>query len=159
MSTELAGSSIDREVALSRVGGDAELLREIAALFLDDYPKVMADLHDAAARGDASTVERTAHSLKGSVANFGAKSVMETALKIEDFGRNKQLVRRGTPASGPRARIGRDPPGTRGLINPRAESRLVRPGTWVTFKPGDIGDSLLTTVDRDGRGASPSALP
>jgi two-component system sensor histidine kinase/response regulator len=92
MSTELAGSSIDREVALSRVGGDAELLREIAALFLDDYPKVMADLHDAAARGDASTVERTAHSLKGSVANFGAKSVMETALQIEDLGRKKQLA-------------------------------------------------------------------
>lgn len=92
MSTELAGNSIDRELALSRVGGDAELLREIAALFLEDYPKVMADLHDAAARGDASGVERTAHSLKGSVANFGAKSVIEAALKIEDFGRNKQLA-------------------------------------------------------------------
>jgi HPt (histidine-containing phosphotransfer) domain-containing protein len=92
MSTELAGSPIDREIALARVGGDAELLREIASLFLEDYPKVMADLRDAAARGDASGVERTAHSLKGSVANFGAKNVMETALKIEHFGRNKQLA-------------------------------------------------------------------
>ena len=92
MSTELAGSPIDRELALSRVGGDTELLREIACLFLEDYPKVMAELRDAAARGDASGVERTAHSLKGSVSNFGAKGVIETALQIEDFGRAKQLA-------------------------------------------------------------------
>jgi two-component system, sensor histidine kinase and response regulator len=91
MNTELAGSPIDRELALSRVGGDAELLREIAGLFLEDYPKIMADLRDATARGDASGVERTAHSLKGSVANFGAKAITETALKIEDLGRARQL--------------------------------------------------------------------
>ena len=91
MNTELAGSPIDKELALSRVGGDAELLLEIAILFLEDYPKVIADLHDAAARGDALGVERTAHSLKGSVANFGAKGVMETALKIEDMGRARRI--------------------------------------------------------------------
>jgi HPt (histidine-containing phosphotransfer) domain-containing protein len=91
MNTELAGSSIDREVALARVGGDAELLHEIACLFLDDYPKVIADLHAAAARGDASGVERTAHNLKGSVANFGAHTAIETALKIEDLGRARRL--------------------------------------------------------------------
>jgi two-component system, sensor histidine kinase and response regulator len=91
MNTELAGSPIDKELALSRVGGDAELLKEIAILFLEDYPKVIADLHAAAARGDAMSVERTAHSLKGSVANFGAKAAIETALEIENLGRTRRI--------------------------------------------------------------------
>ena len=30
------GGGLDRDVALSRVGGDVELLQEIAQLFLDD---------------------------------------------------------------------------------------------------------------------------
>src|SRR5277367_118215 len=96
MNTGLAGSQagnqIDRQVALARVGGDAELLREIACLFLEDYPKIMADLHGAAERGDAAGVERTAHSLKGSVANFGADIVIETARKIEDLGRARDIA-------------------------------------------------------------------
>jgi HPt (histidine-containing phosphotransfer) domain-containing protein len=91
MNTELAGSRIDRELALSRVGGDADLLREIASLFLEDYPKVMADLHAAAEQGDALGIERTAHSLKGSVSNFGAYTVIETACKLEDLGRTRRL--------------------------------------------------------------------
>ena len=82
MNTELAGSPIDKELALSRVGGDAELLREIHGLFLEDYPKVIADLRDATARGDASGVEQS-HSLKGSVANFGAQTAIETAVDYE----------------------------------------------------------------------------
>jgi hypothetical protein len=58
---------LDRELALTRVGGDAELLKEIASLFLEDYPLSLAELRDALARGDATKVERTAHGLKGSV--------------------------------------------------------------------------------------------
>ncbi len=87
----MVGSVIDRELSLSRVGGDAELLKEIAILFLEDYPKVVADLRDAAARGDAKGVERNAHSLKGSVSNFGAQVAVETALKLENLGRDHDL--------------------------------------------------------------------
>ena len=72
-------AGIDRQVALSRVGGDAELLKEIAQLFIDDYPRAMADIRQAADRGDAKSLERSAHGLKGSVANFGAPSAVEAA--------------------------------------------------------------------------------
>jgi HPt (histidine-containing phosphotransfer) domain-containing protein len=82
----------DRSVALSRVGGDAELLKEIAVLFLDDYPKSMSDLRAAIECGDAKRVERAAHSLKGSVSNFGARSAVDAALHLETMGRAQKLV-------------------------------------------------------------------
>jgi two-component system, sensor histidine kinase and response regulator len=83
--------AVDRQFALSRVGGDAELLTEIAHLFLDDYPKVLGDLHEALERGDAKSVERTAHGLKGSVSNFGAPAAVEAARAIESLGRMQKL--------------------------------------------------------------------
>lgn len=83
---------LDRELALSRVGGDADLLKEIADLFLVEYPKILTDLRAAAAAGDARRVERTAHALKGSVSNFGATLVVEAARSLEAMGRAAQLT-------------------------------------------------------------------
>lgn len=82
----------DKEVALSRVGGDAELLKEIAVLFLDDYPKSLIELRAAVKARDAKRVERSAHGLKGSVSNFGAGAAVEAALQLEIMGRAQQLV-------------------------------------------------------------------
>ena len=81
----------DRDLALSRVGGDLELLKEIATLFIEDYPRVMHELRDAMAREDFKTIERTAHGLKGSVSNFGAPTAVEAARVIEMLGRAHKL--------------------------------------------------------------------
>ena len=91
---EAATSDIvfDRAVALSRVGGDAELLKEIAILFLDDYPKSLSELRQAVAAGDARRVERGAHGLKGSVSNFGARPAVDAAMELETMGRAQKLV-------------------------------------------------------------------
>src|SRR5690348_15829708 len=75
-------SVLDRDIALSRVGGDAELLREIAVLFLDNYTHWLDELREAATRGDAPAVEKTAHGIKGSVANFGAQSAVDAAFAL-----------------------------------------------------------------------------
>lgn len=82
----------DKPLALSRVGGDAELLKEIATLFLDDYPKSLHDLRQAVASGDSRQVERTAHGLKGSVSNFGARPAVDAALRLETMGRLQKLA-------------------------------------------------------------------
>jgi HPt (histidine-containing phosphotransfer) domain-containing protein len=82
----------DKEVALSRVGGDVELLKEIAILFLDDYPKSLTELREAVQAGDARRVERSAHGLKGSVSNFGAAPAVNAALQLETMGRAQKLV-------------------------------------------------------------------
>jgi two-component system, sensor histidine kinase and response regulator len=89
---ETSASVFDREVALSRVGGDVELLKEIAILFLDDYPKSLSELHEAVKTRDAKRIERTAHGLKGSVSNFGARPAVDAALQLETMGRAQKLV-------------------------------------------------------------------
>lgn len=88
MSTNAPARAImDHNAALSRVGGDEELLKELALLFMEEYPRLMSDLRDAYGQGDLLRVERAAHSLKGSVANFGAKEIIDLAAAIEDAGR------------------------------------------------------------------------
>jgi two-component system sensor histidine kinase/response regulator len=91
MSTQVPESGLDRRLALLRVGGDAELLKEIAVIFLDDYPKVMAEIRDAIAGRDAKQLEVSAHTLKGSAANFGAGTVVESSFRLEQMGRAGQL--------------------------------------------------------------------
>jgi two-component system, sensor histidine kinase and response regulator len=91
MDTPLIGS-LDREVALARMGGDHELLKEIANLFLENYQQWLGELRLATVRGDAKMVEQTAHGLKGSVANFGASNAVEASLNLENLGRNRDLA-------------------------------------------------------------------
>ena len=82
---------IDRKVALSRVGGDTELLKEIAILFLETYPDVLQEIRTAAEQCDAQLLERSAHGLKGSVANFGAAAAVDAARLLENMGRTQQM--------------------------------------------------------------------
>jgi HPt (histidine-containing phosphotransfer) domain-containing protein len=91
MSAHSGKALLDRTVAMARVGGDVELLKEIAVLFLEEYPRVLVDLHNAVEAGDAKSVERTAHGLKGSVANFGASAVVDAAFELEQLGRAQKL--------------------------------------------------------------------
>jgi HPt (histidine-containing phosphotransfer) domain-containing protein len=91
MSEQLQEQVLDRDTALARVGGDLDLLKEIAALFLDEYPRALDDIHKALANGDAHMLERSAHGLKGSVANFGARAAVDPAFQLEQFGRAHKL--------------------------------------------------------------------
>ena len=92
MATHSTQEAFDRSLALSRVGGDAELLKEIACIFLEDYPRTLLQLHEAVEHGDAKALERSAHGLKGSVANFGARAAVDAALQLEQLGRTQQLA-------------------------------------------------------------------
>jgi HPt (histidine-containing phosphotransfer) domain-containing protein len=81
----------DREAALNKVEGDVELLREIAGLFAAQAPSLLDQIQDASRRGDAHALERSAHSLKGSVATFGAQRAFELARDLEMRGRAGNL--------------------------------------------------------------------
>ena len=84
--------NLNRALALERVGGDEELLREIAVLFLEDYPSLMTQIDQAVVNNDAYNLERAAHSLKGSIANFGSDSAYQASLDLEQIGRSKDLA-------------------------------------------------------------------
>jgi HPt (histidine-containing phosphotransfer) domain-containing protein len=105
MNTELAGEGasvgaqlrqLDESLALSRVGGDVDLLKEVIELFLDDYPSTLEKIKSAVAASDASALEHSAHSLKGSVSTFGASRAFEAAFTLEKQGRSRDLT--GAPA-------------------------------------------------------------
>ena len=85
-------AQVDFDVALARAGGDLELLREIAALFLQHCDHWVTEIRESAARGDAQSVADGAHGLKGSVANFGAEAAVEAALRLEQLGRRRDLA-------------------------------------------------------------------
>ncbi|MCX6604985.1 MAG: Hpt domain-containing protein [Acidobacteria bacterium] len=84
-------------VALERLGGDEELLREVARLFLEEYPGLLLEIRQAVAARDADALQRAAHSLKGSVSNFGADAAYNAAFVLEMMGRTRDLehVERG----------------------------------------------------------------
>jgi two-component system, sensor histidine kinase and response regulator len=81
----------DIEQALESVDGDLDLFREVVAVFSESYPKTMEEIRNAIIKGDANELNRAAHCLKGSVANFGARQVMETAFTLEIMGKNNNL--------------------------------------------------------------------
>jgi two-component system sensor histidine kinase/response regulator len=83
--------SIDPDDVLTRVDGDRELLAELAQIFREQARELMAGLTAAVTAGDAKRVEQLAHTLRGSVANFGAQEAVRIAQALELGGRNGQL--------------------------------------------------------------------
>jgi len=87
-----SGQEILDEAALrSRFQGEPELLKELVTLFLEDCPQLCDGIRGAAERGDAQGMERAAHKLKGSVANFAAPAAYEAALRLEVIGHDGHL--------------------------------------------------------------------
>lgn len=84
---------LNRNMALQRVGGDEDLLREIAELFISDYPRCIDEIRDAVNSGDARALELAAHGLKGAVSNFAAEPARLAAHHLEDIGRSGDLQR------------------------------------------------------------------
>ena len=81
----------DRDAALSRMGGNQELLEELAALFLEQVPSLMSQLKQSIMSGDSEALERAAHKLKGSVGVFDSNGAVEAAQTLESMGRSGDL--------------------------------------------------------------------
>lgn len=77
--------------ALSPDDGDA-FLKEILAIFIDDTPVRLAELHSKRAAGDASSFVRAAHSIKGSASNVGASELRALAEKLEHQAKQNGLA-------------------------------------------------------------------
>jgi PAS domain S-box-containing protein len=81
--------ALDLAVALERVDGDLELLKELAGLFLDECPRRMAEIRAAISQRNVLKLQQEAHTLKGSVGNFGAQETFEAARRLETVGRGQ----------------------------------------------------------------------
>jgi HPt (histidine-containing phosphotransfer) domain-containing protein len=83
---------VDWATALGRVGNDVELMQELARVFLEECPGWMAELRRALAGGDAAGVRRLAHTVKGSLGQFGARTAFDAAQRLEMMGRDGILA-------------------------------------------------------------------
>lgn len=72
---------------LQNIGGDQDLLTQLIDLFLERQADIMTSIRQALSEGDAVTVERVAHTLKGTAANLCAPEVALAAGQLEAVGR------------------------------------------------------------------------
>jgi two-component system, sensor histidine kinase and response regulator len=84
--------AIEQQPASPPGPDDADLMAEVAELFLDSAPGLLAHVREAIARGDAPGLERAVHALRGAASNFGAADTVAAAARLEAMGRGGELT-------------------------------------------------------------------
>ncbi len=77
-------SVLDVNGALTNLGGDSDLYREVLIEFRTQLPAQLKKLQESAMNADLQGLRMIAHGLKGSALNTGAAGVSELARKIEE---------------------------------------------------------------------------
>lgn len=83
--------AFDEGELLSRVEGSKELMDQLIAMFLEQYPVLLVEIGDAIDRRDSVLVNRLSHKIKGSAAIFAAPAVVQAAQRLEDMGHADDL--------------------------------------------------------------------
>ncbi len=91
MNRRESGPALDLREAVRAVDGDKELIKTLADEFLDTVPRQLDELREVIECGNAMQLERKAHSLKGSVVSFGARTAYTLAQRLEKMGRESSL--------------------------------------------------------------------
>jgi len=86
------GEVLTIEEALICVGGNREFFKQVVAVFLKEYPKMMSKISAAITTENATMLDRSAHKLKGSIYNFGSHSAGEIAFQLEEMGKSGDLT-------------------------------------------------------------------
>src|SRR5487761_276314 len=76
---------------LEHVEDDRELLAEIIQLFESSLPAVLKELRESIAKGDGPEAARAAHTLKGSVGNFGRQAAYRAVEQLEAFAKQGDM--------------------------------------------------------------------
>jgi two-component system sensor histidine kinase/response regulator len=79
---------VDWKRALEVVASDEELLHDVVEIYLDECPKMVEDMRRSVLEEDHDTLQRAAHTLKGSMRYFGIETVFQRAQELEEIGRN-----------------------------------------------------------------------
>jgi len=94
---------LDMETLVRTVGSE-ELVGEIAALFLEEAPRMVGDVHEALERGDTAALRRALHALEGAVGNFEPRPVLRTIRALSALARAGRLTGGGAAGLAARAR-------------------------------------------------------
>ncbi|MGD1001090.1 MAG: response regulator [Candidatus Brocadiia bacterium] len=85
--------ALDKDEILSRVDGDIALLRELHGIFDSECPKLLTRVREAMTERNGDALGKAAHTIKGMLANLGAKSAAEAALRLEKMRAGDDLSR------------------------------------------------------------------
>lgn len=83
--------AFDESELMDRVDGDVVFLEETIAMLDEDSPTLLDQIRAAANAADAVALVRSAHALKGMVANFCAEPAETAARELEIMGREDRL--------------------------------------------------------------------
>jgi PAS domain S-box-containing protein len=84
---------IDMAAIKSALGADAEeMLVELIPMFLEDIQPLLAQLQEAATSQNAEALKRAAHTIKGSSASLGIKTLSELAKEVELISRDERMI-------------------------------------------------------------------
>ena len=72
---------------LERLGDDAELLKEVAGIYIGSAMPQIEGIGESLSRGALDEVYREAHSLKGATATFEARAALAAVTELEACGR------------------------------------------------------------------------
>ena len=89
---DTAKSPVDLGEALEVVGGDVDILRDAAALSLEEIPAQLHALKEAMTAQDAKGVEAKAHRLKGVMGSLGGMAAHEIGQRLETMGEQGNLA-------------------------------------------------------------------
>ncbi len=87
----------DASAARQRLGGAQVALHELASMFLAQAPQLMEALRESAAKSDLATLERAAHTLRGSAGVLAANEVDRLAQRVEELAHRRDPACAGPP--------------------------------------------------------------
>ncbi|MBX3231209.1 MAG: response regulator [Labilithrix sp.] len=84
-------TGFDERAALARVGGDAELVRELVSVFVAEAPGWLAELAAAAKAKDGAALSNVAHKVKSAADTCGVRGGFAAAAALEKLGKDTTL--------------------------------------------------------------------
>jgi HPt (histidine-containing phosphotransfer) domain-containing protein len=74
---------VDWSAARRNIPGGAEGARELAAMMVDECPRLLDEVRQALADGDATRARLSAHTLRGAAQHFVAEETVAAATEME----------------------------------------------------------------------------
>ena len=81
----------DKDEALKMFDDDVAFLKELVEIFINDAPGHMSEIKEAVDSRNSKALDKSAHKLKGAVANIGKNVTTDTAFKLETMGKESNL--------------------------------------------------------------------
>ncbi|HOK03191.1 MAG TPA: Hpt domain-containing protein [Spirochaetota bacterium] len=82
---------INRKELIDRLDKDFQLFTELAELFFVDSISILKKIENSIDSKNSEELRKTAHTLKGAVANFSAKRAYDAAFELENAGKNGEF--------------------------------------------------------------------